>query len=90
MDVDPVPVLRELSMPILWLYGDPPIDRFCPVKASMEALEVLKTAGKPYDVQSFAGADHSLQMKGTDAVFLPVLTQWLERHVTDTTSDVKP
>jgi pimeloyl-ACP methyl ester carboxylesterase len=90
MDMDPVPVLRELSIPVLWLYGDPSIDRFCPVNASMQALEALKMAGKPYDVQSFAGADHSLQMKGTDATFRPLLTQWLERHVTHPTSDLKP
>jgi pimeloyl-ACP methyl ester carboxylesterase len=90
MDVDPVPVLRELSMPVLWLYGDPSIDRFCPVNASMQALASLKAAGKPYEVQSFPGADHSLQVKGTHAVFQPVLTEWLVRHASHSTTELKP
>lgn len=81
MDVDPVPILRDLPMPILWLFGDPALDGLCPVEASMKALDSLRAAGKPYEVHSFPGADHSLQVRGKDAAYRPVLAAWLSRHV---------
>ena len=81
MDVEPVPILRELTVPALWLFGDAGLDALSPVQASVRALETLRASGKPYEIHTFPGADHSLQKKGTDAVFKPVLLDWLKRNV---------
>ena len=62
LDFDPIPVLQKLDAPIFWLYGDPNLDRFAPVKLSLERVDALRHSGKQYEVRMFAGADHNLKM----------------------------
>lgn len=77
MDFDPVPLLRRLDIPVIWLFGDPELDRFGPVRRSIEVLESLRASGKDYELHMFPGADHSLQVRGRDAPFRAPLAAWL-------------
>ena len=55
---DPVPVLRSLDTPALWLLGL--ADRSIPVETTIENLQALKAAGRPFEWQTYEGLDHSL------------------------------
>jgi len=79
LDFDPMPILQQLTLPVLWLFGDPALDRFGPVQASLDQLEALKRSGKPYRTEVFLGTDHNLQrVEGDDPVPLETtLEQWL-------------
>jgi pimeloyl-ACP methyl ester carboxylesterase len=79
LDYDPVPLLEQLSIPMLWLFGDPAHDRFGPVGASVEQLDQLKQSGKEYETVVFYGADHNLRMVegGKEAPFKAELSRWL-------------
>jgi pimeloyl-ACP methyl ester carboxylesterase len=82
MDFDPVPLLQESSVPAIWLFGDPDIDRFAPVRQSADALEALRAGGKEYEIHLFPGADHSLQLPGGQAApFRSPLADWLRRQL---------
>ena len=72
MDVDPVPVWRALEVPAL--------DRSSPVARSMAVAEGLRVSGKDVEVVSFAGADHSLQRSGREAI-AEQLMAWLKRRL---------
>ena len=68
---------------MLFLFGDPKLDRFGPVAASVEAVEGLAAAGRPVEHRVFAGADHSLRLvdrRGKPGKQAPVeepLVAWL-------------
>ena len=81
MDFDPVPVLEELKIPTIWLFGDPDLDRFGPVRQSVEVLERLRASGKDYEIKIFPGADHSLQLKHGEAPFEAPLLAWLKNRL---------
>ncbi len=55
---DPVPVLRELDTPALWLVGLD--DRSIPVQLTLQNLERLKASGRPFEWRTYAGLGHSL------------------------------
>lgn len=55
---DPVPVLQSLTTPALWLLGTE--DRSIPVELTLHNLQVLKSAGKPFEWRTYPGAGHSL------------------------------
>ncbi|RYG97179.1 MAG: alpha/beta fold hydrolase [Alphaproteobacteria bacterium] len=55
---DPMPVLKNLDTPQLWLLGGE--DRDAPPGETMRRLASLKEGGKPIDVFVFPGADHGL------------------------------
>ncbi|HEX9728204.1 MAG TPA: hypothetical protein VGA37_06855 [Gemmatimonadales bacterium] len=77
LDVDPVPLLERLETPTLWLFGDPALDRFGPVETSVERLQLLRDAGKPYHIHVYEGADHNLDPSSwTDDLW-----SWLDRTV---------
>ncbi len=85
---DPVPYLRELSIPVLWLYGSD--DRNVPTELCVERLEALKpghdfswvvlpTAHTPFVLRT--GLLSSLpQSPGFDPRFFPALGDWLRGH----------
>jgi len=85
---DPVPYLRELSIPVLWLYGSD--DRNVPTELCVERLEALKpghdfswvvlpTAHTPLVLPT--GLLSSLpQSPGFDPRFFPALGDWLRGH----------
>ncbi len=77
VDFDPMIYLNELSIPVLWIYGDASLDRFCPVKLSMDRLKQMKDAGKKYEIISIEGADHSLQKKSKDFLLDDAVFGWL-------------
>ncbi len=77
LDFNPVPYLKELSIPVLWLYGEAELDRFCPVNLSVQRLNELKSAGKNYKIIQIPGADHSLTIRSKDFVIESQVFEWL-------------
>jgi pimeloyl-ACP methyl ester carboxylesterase len=85
---DPVPFLRKLSIPVLWMYGSD--DRNVPTELCVERLESLKaghdfswvvlpTAHTPLVLPT--GLLSSLpQSPGFDPRFFPALGDWLRGH----------
>ncbi|HEX5214605.1 MAG TPA: alpha/beta hydrolase [Vicinamibacterales bacterium] len=55
---DPVPALRDIRVPTLWLLGAD--DRSIPVRDTVVNLERLATSGKPYQWKVYPGLGHSL------------------------------
>ncbi len=78
LDFNPVTYLKELAIPVLWLYGDAELDRFCPVHLSVQRLNELINAGKDYKVVQIPGADHSLTNKSKDFVLENTVFEWLK------------
>jgi dienelactone hydrolase len=58
---DPVPDLRVLNAPGLWLQGDR--DWSLPAIRSVTLLRALHDAGKPYEVRVFPGAGHAIFLR---------------------------
>jgi pimeloyl-ACP methyl ester carboxylesterase len=56
---DPVPALRALDIPGLWLLGQD--DRSIPIRDTIRVLDDLIDAGRPYRAVTFPGAGHGLQ-----------------------------
>lgn len=75
IDFDPLPIIASLEVPTLWLYGDPELDRFGPVKESVRRIDQLITTGKPFLLKQYDGADHNLN--GSD--YFEDIFEWLER-----------
>lgn len=78
MDLDPVPVWRALAAPVLFLFGDPALDRLSPVSRSLAAAEALRREGRDVEARSLPGADHSLKREGKDVPIGGVIMTWLE------------
>ena len=55
---DPMPTLRAIQTPTLWLLGL--VDRSIPVPTTIENLTALAGAGKPFEWRTYEGLDHSL------------------------------
>ena len=55
---DPVPVLRTLQTPALWLLGTD--DRSIPIETTLTNLKALAAAGHPYEWKTYPGLGHSL------------------------------
>lgn len=79
VDVDSRRYLKDLQLPVLWLYGEPAQDVFCPVELSIRNLEELKKQGKLYEIKTIPGANHSLVVKGNDMAFEKELFEWLAK-----------
>lgn len=62
---DPLPVLSNLDVPQLWLFGGQ--DRDAPPFETLRRLDVLKQAGRPIATFVFAHADHGMYAFETDA-----------------------
>jgi len=80
---DPIADLRRLDVPGLWLQGG--LDGSVPPYKSARAIEDLKRAGKPYDVQVFPSAGHGIYVPRVPEQLGPTLAphfwqaqeQWL-------------
>jgi uncharacterized protein len=81
---DPVPLLKQMSAPGIWVYGRE--DRSQPAEKSAATLERLrKTDGKDFTVVLFPRADHGLlDTPPTDPHAMPTLLAWIEKHVRTT------
>jgi pimeloyl-ACP methyl ester carboxylesterase len=55
---DPMPVLRSLDTPQLWILGEDDID--APVEETLRRLRALAADGKPIDIAVFPHAEHGL------------------------------
>ena len=81
---DPVPLLREMTVPGIWVYGRQ--DRSIPAEKSAATLERLrKTEGKDFTVVLFPHADHGLlDTPPTNPRAMPTLLAWIQKHVRPT------
>jgi dipeptidyl aminopeptidase/acylaminoacyl peptidase len=81
LEFDPLPHLGDLSIPVLWLFGDPEHDRLAPVAASVERVGALQQQGKDYTIHVFKDTDHNIMpIDDPNAVppYVESLLQWLE------------
>ena len=69
---DPVPVLRDVKTPTLWLLGVD--DRSIPVRDTVANLAALKAEGRPFDWHTYPGLGHSLGPQIWDDI-----TPWVAR-----------
>jgi pimeloyl-ACP methyl ester carboxylesterase len=57
--VDPVPWIRSLRVPVLWVYGG--LDRHIPTELSMRRLQpLLAQSGRDFRAEVFPHANHAL------------------------------
>jgi dienelactone hydrolase len=57
--VDPIPWIRSLRIPVLWLYGG--LDRHIPTRLSVRRLDPLRAeAGRDFTIAVFPNANHAL------------------------------
>lgn len=61
LDFDPEPLLKQIGSPILWLFGDPLLDRSAPVSLSLNRLSDAKSSGACYRVIQIDDAGHTLE-----------------------------
>jgi uncharacterized protein len=78
---DPVPLLRQMTVPGIWVYGRE--DRSQPAEKSAANLERLrKTKGKDFTVVLFPHAGHGLlDTPPSDPRAMPTLLAWIQKHV---------
>jgi pimeloyl-ACP methyl ester carboxylesterase len=69
---DPVPVLRALHVPALWLLGAD--DRSIPIETTVTNLKGLAAAGHPYEWKLYEGLGHGLSPRIWEDV-----APWVER-----------
>ena len=62
IDFDPVPTLEGLSIPLLFVFGEPQYDRLGPVAEDVRNVEALQSAGHDCQAVVFDGADHNLRL----------------------------
>ena len=81
LDFDAVPILEELSLPTLCIFGDPEHDRFGPAQVGIDQVSRLARLGKPYESLVYLGTDHNLQSVdgGNDAPVEENLSRWLKK-----------
>ncbi len=60
LDFDPIPLLKEISIPTVFIFGDPNLDRFSPVKQSIQNVISLPKQNKEYKILQYDGYDHNL------------------------------
>jgi len=76
---DPLPVLRSLNTPSLWLLGLD--DHSIPVQTTLDNLKALSAAGRPVTWHTYDGLDHGLSPAVWDDV-----RQWLQTFTGKTPS----
>jgi dipeptidyl aminopeptidase/acylaminoacyl peptidase len=77
---DPVPFLKQIKVPGLWLYGGEDLSQ--PVDSDLIILDQLKAEGKDITSVVFPSAGHGLlDVPPTDPKALPILIEWLLKQV---------
>jgi dienelactone hydrolase len=89
IDFDPVPILQNVFVPSLWIYGGR--DQSVPAMESVAILERLKAHGKDLTIRVFPTADHTLFVKSKEGEpfrwpgfapgYLDAMTDWVLRRV---------
>jgi uncharacterized protein len=85
MDIDPMPLLRTLEVPALWVYGGR--DVTVPADWSIENLIALVKEGKEYTIRVFPQGDHAMTTLPPDLAtggwprripqHAPLVTDWV-------------
>lgn len=76
---DPLPALRELHTPALWLLGLD--DRSIPIETTLTNLKALAASGKPFEWRTYEALDHGLSPRIWEDV-----ERWVERFKNASTS----
>jgi uncharacterized protein len=83
---DPVPALRALRVPALFLFGNH--DRLIPVDESVAVIQrVLAEEQRDFTIRVFPNADHEMRLVTSDATsaidpeYLKTMRDWLSAHV---------
>jgi hypothetical protein len=81
---DPIPALRALHVPALFLFGDE--DRLVPVPTSVAILQRVEaeTRSKDFTIRVLPGADHGMRLRTTgqrDPDYLEAMRDWVTRAV---------
>jgi pimeloyl-ACP methyl ester carboxylesterase len=77
---DPLPLIRQMNGPGLWLYGGQ--DRSVPSGKSAATLQRLRRAGKDFTIVTFSDAGHGLlDTPPTDPRAIDRLVAWLRANV---------
>jgi pimeloyl-ACP methyl ester carboxylesterase len=64
LDFDPMPLLQRIDAPVLWIFGDPELDRFSPVALSVRRVTEAKARGSCYQILQLDGVGHTLEPPG--------------------------
>ena len=77
---DPLPALRSMNVPSLWILGER--DRSIPLCRTVETLERLTKDGKPVTARVYPGVDHSLRnpWTGERPDIWQGIETWLREH----------
>ena len=89
---DPVPALRALHVPALFLFGDH--DRLIPVEESVAIIQRVLAEDQHHDftIRVFPNVDHGMQLTTSDAMgdtdpqYLKTMHDWLSTHVLNSPS----
>ena len=84
---DPVPALRALRVPALFLFGDR--DRLIPVEESVAVIQRVLAEGQHRDftIRVFPNVDHEMRLvtseatRAIDPEYLKTMRDWLSTHV---------
>ncbi len=68
LDFDPRPYLKNIKSPVLWIFGDPELDRFSPVKLSISRLKEAQSFGMPYQIIQIDKVGHTLELESGNNV----------------------
>lgn len=87
MNYDPVPALRALRVPVLFLFGDE--DRLIPVGKSVAVIRQVLTerSNRDFTIKVFQHADHGMRLVTDDAddnvdpEYLETMRRWLAARV---------
>jgi len=60
LDFDPLPLLKEVSIPTVFVFGDPNLDRFSPVNQSIQNVISLSKQNKEYKILQYDDYHHNL------------------------------
>jgi dienelactone hydrolase len=87
MIYDPVPALKALKVPALFLFGD--ADRLVPVPESVDIIRqtLTQSGDRDFTIQVFHQADHAMYLVagdgegGVDPQYFETMQKWLVAHV---------
>jgi len=78
IETDPKDVLKELSIPALWIFGKKDIQ--IPVQLCMEYLDEFKTDGKPFEYMVFPTLGHNTTSANTSEP-VDFAIEWIKNSV---------
>jgi uncharacterized protein len=77
-DFNSVPYLEKSELPVFWIFGDADLDTHGPVARSISTVEMLKTNGKAYSINSYTGEGHNISERKYELELYDWLNQTLD------------